>query len=587
MTTVMTLNSPDPMAKLRIMTALLMVTLTTNACSPGAIGQAERAVNAGAIDVNRMVYQSRNPTDANSTGRVSVSSAAYIPAVARRSTHGRPLPAHAARISIAETTAQTLPEIARTLTKRGGIPVTLSPDINPSGTTTTASPAAMPGGLLAPGGVQAAIGRLEVADRASDLSNIQGDRILPPTESAMTMTLRWDGPYTGLLDTINAKFGTTYTYDGSTILISRNITRTFTIHALASKLEMSQSLVGNGMNGGGGGGPGGGNGAIQKTTQDIRATNVIKIWEDVVAGVESIVTKNGTVAALVSTGTITVTAPPPVIEAVQRYVDQQNRSLENEITVTIQVLSVQLTNSDNNSFDLQALINSNGAKISLGNQSAPSSVANTGQITPGVSIVSGGTTATLQAISQLGRVLTRTQNAVTTMNGHVAPLQLTNTRSYVAQQTVTNTGSSTGGVQTAVSLQPGTVTTGFNFAVLPRVDFKDRTVLLQYGISISALAGAVNGFDVFTTPNGQATIQLANVNQMAFINSAEIPDGETLVITGFEQDQNTANMTGFGNPGFWGLSGSQYGNHARTMTVIMITPTVQRIRHRSVAASPT
>jgi type IVB pilus formation R64 PilN family outer membrane protein len=397
-----------------------------------------------------------------------------------------------------------------------------------------------------------------------------------------------------LLDQICAKFGATYTYDGTNILISKNVTRTFTLHALADNTTLTETLSGTGVNtGSGGGGSGGGSagssGASSNTAQAVSTSIAIKVWDDITAGIASIIGKNGAVASLLSTGTITVTAPPPIMAQVQDYIDRQNRSLENEISISVQVLTLTLSNSDNNNFDLSAAIKARGGTFTVGNQTpTPSSTTPTtatGTVTPGVSIISGGTTAALTAISELGRVLTKTQAAVTTMNGFVAPFQLTNTRSYVAQQSVTNTGSSTGGAQTTTSLIPGTVVTGFNLAVLPRVDFRDRTVLMQYAISISNLAGAVNGFDVFTTPDGLSSIQLANVNQQAFINNAEVPDGDTVVVTGYNQDQDTANKTGFLTPGFWGLSGTQYGSRSRSMTVVLITPKVLRVAHSPITTS--
>jgi type IVB pilus formation R64 PilN family outer membrane protein len=575
-----------------------MAMATTTGCSPGSIGQAERSVNAGATEVANYVDQSREPLPAAGPGRATISNDAYLPAEATRSTHGLPLPAEMSRVSVTETAAQPLPGIARTLSRRFQIPVIISPDMitAPGQAGSSTAQAAQPAPIVTNSGTLAAFGRLGANESGGggDVSNVAGGLIVPPSEDPDTMVLRWDGPYSGLLDQICAKFGATYTYDGTNILISKNVTRTFTLHALADNTTLTETLSGTGVNtGSGGGGSGGGSagssGASSNTAQAVSTSIAIKVWDDITAGIASIIGKNGAVASLLSTGTITVTAPPPIMAQVQDYIDRQNRSLENEISISVQVLTLTLSNSDNNNFDLSAAIKARGGTFTVGNQTpTPSSTTPTtatGTVTPGVSIISGGTTAALTAISELGRVLTKTQAAVTTMNGFVAPFQLTNTRSYVAQQSVTNTGSSTGGAQTTTSLIPGTVVTGFNLAVLPRVDFRDRTVLMQYAISISNLAGAVNGFDVFTTPDGLSSIQLANVNQQAFINNAEVPDGDTVVVTGYNQDQDTANKTGFLTPGFWGLSGTQYGSRSRSMTVVLITPKVLRVAHSPITTS--
>ncbi len=558
----------------------LCLAITLSACSPGTVGQAERAANAQAIDAAHLVDQSQAPMDEAATGRVSVDDDAYLPADSRISLHGIDLPPALSNISIDETDAESLPEIARTLSMRLGIPVTLAPDAAAAvadDTTASATP-------VSSGAVTQTISNLGLSGGSADMTNVSNGEITPPTETADTMVLHWHGPYSGLLDQIAAKFGLTYTYNGSFILISKNITRTYTVHALASDLSLTQNLEGSGINSTSGSG-GSTNGATSNVAQTVNSTETLSVWNDITNGVKSIVGPNGEIATILSTGTVTVTAPPPIVQDVQDFIDQENRSLENEITVTVQVLTVQLSNSDNNTFDLSAALGTIGRSVTLGNQTPGSTgttgATGTGTITPGLSIVSGGSTATIEAISQFGRVASRTQSAVTTMNGFIAPFQLTNTRNYVssASTTITPSGS---GTTTTESLTPSTVTTGYNIAVLPRVDFTDGTVLLQYGISISSLAGAVNGFDIFTTPDGTSSVQLANVNQQAFIDNAEVPDGDTIVITGYNQNQDTANKTGFGTAGFFGLSGNQTGDHSQDETVILITPTVLHVAHNQI-----
>ncbi len=561
-------------------------------CSPGSVGQTEREVNAQTQEVSRLVDRAQEPMRGADPGRVSIARDAYIPADAIRSTHGVPLPAKSRFITVTETEAKSLPEIARILSLQGQIPVTIAPDmlLGPGGqalpqTAQSVSPAV----------VTQAIGKLQVADLTG--SGIMGHitdngQITPVENTPDTLNLKYSGPYTDLLDQIDAHFGGTWVYDGTAILLSRNITRTYTLHALSSNLNLTETLTGTGINSSSSG-SGSQAGAISSSSQNVTSSVAVKVWEDVTNGVASIVGTQGKVAAILATGTMTVTAPPSVVAAVQEYINQQNRSLENEITVNVQVFTIQLQNSDTNSFDLEAPIKSHGTSVSLGNQT-PGGTSSTGKnsgtsgtITPGFSIVSGGSKAAVQLLSQLGRVGVRTQASVTTMNGFVAPFQLTNTRNYVAQiSTTTTPGGGTNGlalIQT--TLVPGSVTTGFNISVLPRVDFADRTVLLQYGVSISALNGSNNGFDTFTSPDGTASVQLANVNEQNFVNNAEVPDGDTVVVTGYNNDQDTTSKIGAGTPGFWGLSGSQTGNKIRNMTVILITPTVIRVHHTPIETS--
>ena len=170
----------------------------------------------------------------------------------------------------------------------------------------------------------------------------------------------------------------------------------------------------------------------------------------------------------------------------------------------------------------------------------------------------------------------RTSTSVTTINGVPAPVQVANTRGYVQSVSVsdgTTSGSSTSTTRT--SIQPGSVTTGFSMSLLPRIDPDGQAVLMQYNINLSELVGAVNGFETFTSPDGRATVQLPNVNSRNFVQQARVPNGATLVLTGFEQTSNNADRQGsFGDAGFMGLGGHQVGQRNRTAIVVLMTPTV-------------
>jgi type II secretory pathway component GspD/PulD (secretin) len=109
-------------------------------------------------------------------------------------------------------------------------------------------------------------------------------------------------------------------------------------------------------------------------------------------------------------------------------------------------------------------------------------------------------------------------------------------------------------------------------SLLPRIDPDGEGLLMQFAINLSDLQGAQNGFDTFST-NG-STIQLPNINSRNFVQQAEVPNGSTLVLTGFEQVNDNADRKGTGDPSFMGLGGSQVGTRGRTAIVILMTPTV-------------
>lgn len=81
-----------------------------------------------------------------------------------------------------------------------------------------------------------------------------------------------------------------------------------------------------------------------------------------------------------------------------------------------------------------------------------------------------GSGALIEALSRRGRVSVRQTSSVVTMNGIPAPLQVANTRGYLASVSTsdgTQSGGGTGSNVTRTTLVPGQVTTGFQMTLLP------------------------------------------------------------------------------------------------------------------------
>lgn len=120
-----------------------------------------------------------------------------------------------------------------------------------------------------------------------------------------------------------------------------------------------------------------------------------------------------------------------------------------------------------------------------------------------------------------------------------------------------------------VELGTSEVSVGFNMQALPSV-LPGGIVQLQYNISSSELSGAVDGFDVFEMA-GQR-VQLKNISNRSFGQTVEIPNGATLVLSGFEQVRSTVSKSGTGVADLPLFGGGQEGNMRREIMVILITP---------------
>jgi type IVB pilus formation R64 PilN family outer membrane protein len=587
-----------------------------SACAPNTVSHAEHAVDDQTHDATHYLDMARQPLPAANTSSVRIVDGIFGSAVAHRSDHGLPLPRKFEVLGISIVNADPLPvfEIGSKITEATGIPVSFAPDVASTGTGSHAGAAAAPAessksatptsgsngaktatsqppaaGAAAsppsPGTITSMLNSLSMVGGNS--TNSDDDSIRAVVGSQDAMVVNYQGRLSSFLNQVGAHFGINWAYSGGEIRMFRNMTRTFTVHALpVNSLATTATLSATAPSTSGGSTqlPSASGGSTQTATADV----TFKIWDELTQAVTSIVAGSGHVATLVSTGSISVTAPVETINRVQAFIDGQNARLSKQVTVNVQVLSIALTDADNYNLDIQGLF-VEGYKygLTLGNtagQSALTILQSSGSTNPAIGGIIGsgngpfgGSNAVLQALSTRGRVSVVTTTSVTTINNIPAPFQVTNTRGYLASVQTTSTGALGAGGVAAIqtTLTPGSVTTGFNMSVLPRVADDAHTLLLQVGLNISTLAGPSDGFYVLSS--GGQEIQLPDVNQQNFVQSANIPDGATLAIAGYEQLQDNATRSGIGTPEFFLLGGGAVGNHGRNVIVILITPTILNV----------
>ena len=103
--------------------------------------------------------------------------------------------------------------------------------------------------------------------------------------------------------------------------------------------------------------------------------------------------------------------------------------------------------------------------------------------------------------------------------------------------------------------------------LLPRIIDQDN-MLLMITLSISSKPT----FQTFTS-NG-SSIQTADYDTKNLAPKVKLRSGQTLVLTGFEESNENATKSGTGDPGFFGLGGSQLRSSGHSVLVVLITPIV-------------
>lgn len=481
-------------------------------------------------------------------------------------------------------------EIAQYITSQCGIAVLVSPDaLNPNAGAASAQAAStgpapignpspdslvglLPAGVITnPATLGAAGTPTGSAYRATDFTSMGA--------SSQVSGLKYSGKASGLLDEVTARLGLGWRYSPveRAVRISYFETRVFDVWSFGDK-QVIASTVKSGMAtaaGTGGSNSGGSStssgvsgdaGSNQSTTVTLESS----ILEDIQNNVKAMlsVAPAGRMYLAPSTGTLTVTDRPEVISRVEAYLNSTNRSITQQVLFNVKVFEVTLTDSDQLGLNWAAVYKSLNAKwgLSLSNTVAGISTSAT---SASVGIVDtansawAGSNAIVQALAEQGRVSNVRSPSVTTLNLQPAPLQIGNVQGYLASSQTTSTAS----VGSSTSLTPGTITSGFNMTLLPRVLDHDE-MLLMVSINMSSKPT----FQTFTS-NG-SSVQLPDYDAKSLSPKVKLRSGQTLILSGFEELNENAAKTGVGDPGFFGLGGSRTRTSGHSVLVVLITPIV-------------
>jgi len=429
-------------------------------------------------------------------------------------------------------------------------------------------------------------------------------------------------PLRNLLDQIASYFGVYWKWDSTKgrIRFFYTETRTFEVTMLPGQgsvqdaVSNSGTIGGAGMNGSSGGASAGTAGGLTgasssingTSSQTVNVTTNIDPYADVTKSVWSILgcsSQSGAAAggaaggpvgnglspmgaigggmsgagpcgygfsvnASPSTHTITVTATPPVLDQVAEYVNELNDQFSKQVLITFQVYSVQLNHEQNYGLNLDEVLRFASRNFGLTGSSVPlptPTLAAAGTIT--AAVIGGdsaagqyvGSKAIVQALAAQGDVTLRENGSALVQNGQPAPMQVGNNITYLAESF---TSASLGTVQGG--LVPGQFSVGFSANFLPIVLDKKR-VNLQFSIGLSQLQSLQT-----IESNGNA-IQAPNIASQIFQQRAILHDGDTLLLSGFQQINDQKTLQGAFWPWLWAIMGGGGDwHHNRQVLVVSI-----------------
>lgn len=473
----------------------------------------------------------------------------------------------ACNITVGSRDGLALSEISGLITRICGVRVILSPEVMAAGH-----------GVGSAGVTRRTSGPLPVPDDSGriplDQLGVAGGGQQTALAPATLNGLRWQGPLGGLLDNITARTGLSWRTDHGAVVFYLTETRTFQFAFLNTRVNSNASVSsGSTSSMGTSGGSGGGDNSVSGDSSSSQKTTTLQdrdAYEDIRKTMETILTpEKGRYWLSESTGVMTVTDTPQVLETVSHYVDEQNREMNRQVQLSVKVLSVSNTRNEQFGIDwglvykslqqVGATLNNVGGDIA-GATSAGVSILDTAT---GSAARFSGSSLLIKALSEQGDISVVTSQDSTVTNLTPVPIQMADQTVYVAGSATTTTTD----VGATTTLTPGMITTGFNMTLLPLIR-QAGDVQLQVNFNLSDPPTIRS----FTSKDGNSYIEMPYTKLRSLSQKVNLRAGQSLVLTGFSQDNTSVRKSGTFTPGNFLFGGGRKGEHGRSTLVIIITP---------------
>ena len=378
------------------------------------------------------------------------------------------------------------------------------------------------------------------------------------------MLLSYKGPLSGLLNEVASRFGIWWKYEKNQIFFYKFETRTFTVYSLPTKPSLQVNMGGESS------------GESGNASATLTSGAELELWSNIGKAIESMIGQDSKLSVDSVNGTVTLTGTPIEIKKVAKYINEQNNRLSRQVAISVKVLQVTLSDSDQYGLDLSGGFDDGKTKLSL---ASPSGLSDEIEKNINMTIAPGNWNVTtfIQALSEKNNTTLVTSGTVTTLNNKPAPIQVTRKENYISEITKTNSGSSDTGTDYDISTETEEIETGFTLNVLPRIMEHGR-LLMMFNLTLSDLISLEKVYLQTSENPGEAAsgeyIQNPIVETRGFTQEVALKSGESLILSGYERVESEAKKSGVGSADNSLLGGTAVATKDRSLLVIILTPVV-------------
>ena len=376
--------------------------------------------------------------------------------------------------------------------------------------------------------------------------------------------LSYKGPLSGLLNEISSRFGIWWKYEKNELFFYKYETRTFTVYSLPTKPSLKVNMGGESS------------GESGNASATLTSGAELELWSNMEKAIKSMIGEKSKLSVDSVNGTVTLTGTPIEIKKVAKYINEQNTRLSRQVAISVKVLQVTVSDSDQYGLDLSGGFNDGKTQLTI---ASPSGLSDEIQKNINMTIAPGNWSVSsfIQALSEKNNTTLVTSGTVTTLNNKPAPIQVTRKENYISEITKTNSGSSDTGTDYDISTETEEIETGFTLNVLPRIMEHGR-LLMMFNLTLSDLISLEKVYlqtnEDPTQPASGEYIQNPIVETRGFTQEVALKSGQSLILSGYERVENEAKKSGVGSAENSLLGGTAVATKDRSLLVIILTPIV-------------
>lgn len=351
------------------------------------------------------------------------------------------------------------------------------------------------------------------------------------------MAVSYEGSLSAFLDRLAARMDVNWSYDGNVVTIDRMTRRTWRIALPFGSTEVTESA------------------SLAHGTVSVDTTRRVNPWLELEERLRPIAPPPASVTVSRETGRVEVFGPPSVLKAAGAVLDEVAAMSGMRIGLDVAVYFVDSDKATGFGLGVAGLVD--GVAATLG-------VA-AGGAAEGSVILSrpGDGTISFEALARDNAVVDYRLASSVAQSGVVTPIKITNERKYL--ESVTREQDDDGKV--TINLDVKDLETGLSIAALPRL-VEDRRIQLALTISQRSLVR----FDAKSYEG--AELDLPEVDNREIRNETVLAPGETLVLSGYEQDVAVRSDSGVGILRRFGIGGETEASRRKVRMVVLVRPTL-------------